>query len=303
MADSAPLGARSSDEHHVSRLAVVASGGGRRGAPGRLLHPRSDLDAWAPGSRSSTARSPGTADAPPQVMRTAQLRALALIVATAAWVGCAKESTRAPAQPSAALTPPPLERPGLTERQAPPAEADDSSAAAEEPSSPDEASLPPAPQALLGVKPDGTPVTGGEITLSVGKIRLPSGTALTASVAVSEVRALAEEIRNASADQRAEQAAVTVDGIDRTYVTSLSYRDAVRFFDRSLASDGFETSRRTTTTTATVWAVRCRGGERAHVAVRQARPTTIEVVEASTKTTEAAPTARPTLLTPEPQVP
>jgi len=75
------------------------------------------------------------------------------------WLGCAKEPSRAPAQPSAVHATQP-ERMGQTELQAVPAE---------EPAVPDDTSSslapmpPPAPEALVAVRPDGTPVSAGEL--------------------------------------------------------------------------------------------------------------------------------------------
>jgi hypothetical protein len=84
---------------------------------------------------------------------------LAVVVAIP-WLGCAKEPSRAPAQPSAAHATQP-ERMGRAELQA---------VAAEEPSVPDDTSSlsptpPPAPEALVAVRPDGTPVSAGELQL------------------------------------------------------------------------------------------------------------------------------------------
>jgi len=93
-------------------------------------------------------------------MKTSRLLGLAVVVAIP-WLGCAKEPSRAPAQPSAALATQP-ERMGQTELQA---------VAAEEPSAPDSTSSslspmpPPAPEALVAVRPDGTPVSAGELKM------------------------------------------------------------------------------------------------------------------------------------------
>ncbi len=181
---------------------------------------------------------------------------------------------------------------GQTELQAPSAvDIDESSTAADEPTNPESASsLPPLapadPEALVGVRADGTAVTAKEITLSVGKIPIPAKTSLVASVAVREVRAFPEELMSNSGDASGE--AIALEGVDRTYATGQSYRDTVRFFERSLATNGFEASPRMTTRTATVWTVRCPGGETAHVAVRDTRPTTVEVIETSRSAADSA---------------
>jgi hypothetical protein len=145
----------------------------------------------------------------------------------------------------------------------------------------------PPPGALLGVKPDGALVTAADVALRVGKVPVPAQATLASSTTVSEIRDFPES------DPREETLAV--DGVDRAYRASLSYRQAVRFFDRSFATGGFEELDRTGTPEATVWSIRCPGGQRAHVAVRNTSPTTIEVVEASRK--ESAPTVRSTLQT------
>jgi hypothetical protein len=224
----------------------------------------------------------------PHGMRTSRYLAAALAITASTWLACAGEPSRTPQSTAARATPPP-ERMGQTELQAPlPVDIDESSTAADEPTNPGSApSLPPLappdPEALVGVRADGTAVTAKEITLSVGKIPIPAKTSLVASVAVREVRAFPEDT---SGDANGE--AIAVEGIDRKYVTSQSYRDTVRFFERSLAKTGFEAKPRMTTRTTTVWTVRCPGGETAHVAVRDTRPTTVEVIETSRSATGSA---------------
>lgn len=145
----------------------------------------------------------------------------------------------------------------------------------------------PPPGALLGVKPDGTRVTAADVALRAGQVAVPAQAMLTSSMTVSEIRDFPEN------DPQGET--IAVDGVDRAYRASLSYRQAVRFFNRSFATGGFEELDRTSTHEATVWSLRCPGGERAHVAVRNTSPTTIEVVEASRR--ESAPTVRSTIPT------
>jgi hypothetical protein len=129
----------------------------------------------------------------------------------------------------------------------------------------------PAPDAIIAVRPDGTPVTAVQIAAG-GKVQVPAGASLTASVEVSEVRAFPEE---------AVEDTAAVDGRARSYQTQQTYLDTVGFFDRSLSTGGFQVAGRAATTEATVWSVRCPGGERAHIAVRRTSPTTVEIVEAS----------------------
>jgi hypothetical protein len=206
------------------------------------------------------------------------------------WLGCGGQHSRALVQPTARYAPPPQSM-GQTELQAasPPSSDDDPN--------PEEAALSveismepmgaPPPGALLGVKPDGTRVTAADVALRAGQVAVPAQAMLTSSMTVSEIRDFPEN------DPQGET--IAVDGVDRAYRASLSYRQAVRFFDRSFATGGFEELDRTSTHEATVWSLRCPGGERAHVAVRNTSPTTIEVVEASRR--ESAPTVRSTIPT------
>ena len=78
----------------------------------------------------------------------------------------------------------------------------------------------------------------------------------------------------------APSSSVTASGTEWIYESHMPYGDAVGFFDRTLAHEGCESIRRTTTKTSTVWALQCRTG-RAHVAVRDTGPTTVEILEAS----------------------
>ena len=208
-------------------------------------------------------------------MKSAQTLAAIGVIVILPWLGCAKEQSRTGARPppSEALATP-ADTMGRTELQAPSPESssdEDRETMDELPpaEAPTEA---PAPDAQLGVKPDGTPVTAASIVLRTGKVPVPDDAALTASMAVREIRAFPEETTIET---------IGVEGLDRVYQTKLSYRAAVRFFDRALSTGGIEASDRTATATATLWSVRCPGGERAHVAVRKTTPTTIEVVEAS----------------------
>jgi hypothetical protein len=196
------------------------------------------------------------------------------VVAMLPWLGCAKEQSRTAARPT------PADTMGRTELQAPSPESssneelettDEPPLLEASPAAPDD---PPAPDAQLGVRPDGTPVRAANIVLRSGKVPVPDDAGLTASMTLREIRAFPEETTDET---------VAVEGLSRTYQTKLSYRAAVRFFDRTLGAGGFEASDRTATEAATVWSVRCPRGEHAHVAVRKTTPTTIEVVEASAR--------------------
>jgi hypothetical protein len=109
-------------------------------------------------------------------------------------------------------------------------------------------------------------------------IPVPAGASLAGSLDVNQVRPFPEEAPNATARSLSDETAV-VRGTDRTYEVPLLYGDAVHFFDRTLAWRGCDdTAPRTSTRTATLWAVRCNDGELARVAVRNTTPTSIEIV-------------------------
>ena len=84
-------------------------------------------------------------------------------------------------------------------------------------------------------------------------------------------------------------------GTDSVYESTLSYGDAVTFFDETLSKNGCETAQRATTSAATIWSMRCPDGLHGHVAVRSTHPTTVEVVTAYVRqegVTNAQPTSR-----------
>jgi hypothetical protein len=105
---------------------------------------------------------------------------------------------------------------------------------------------------------------------SEGEIELPSGTFLTASAPVSKVRPFPEEAPAPGLDGP--------DGTDQVFLNGRPYGEVVDFFERTIARDGADL-RETTTSTATIWSFRRAGSRVAHVAVRNTRPTTIEIVE------------------------
>lgn len=216
-----------------------------------------------------------------------QVALVSIIAVALPWLGCGEPQNRAPAEPTARFPPPP-QRMGQTELQAP---SPDDDPIPEETAPSGASSMErmdaPSPGALLAVEPDGTPVTAASIALHVGRVPVPAQARLASSTTVTEIRDFPEN------DPPEET--IAVDGVDRAYRASLSYRQAVRFFDRSFAAGGFEELDRTATHDATLWSLRCRGGERAHVVVRNTSPTTIEVVEASRK--EPAVTVRSTMAT------
>jgi hypothetical protein len=119
---------------------------------------------------------------------------------------------------------------------------------------------------------------------SAGAIELPSDTSLSASATVSPVRAFPEEAP-APASEPSVQA-----GVVEVFLNGRPYGEVVDFFERTIGRDGGDL-RETTTSTATLWSFRRSGGGTAHVAVRNTRPTTIEIVEPVVRT--PASSARP----------
>ncbi len=177
------------------------------------------------------------------------------------------------APPVPAETPPPAV--GQTEMQpspptstAPSPPSEPKGTSTEEPPSP--SMPPPAPDAIVGVRPDGTPVTAVQAAQPGSDLPTPNGSSVITSVAVEEVRAFPEATSSES---------LAVPGVSRTYQTPQTYADTVRFFDRSGSAGTFVVSSRESTPNATLWSVRAQDGRRAFIAVRDTRPTTFEIVE------------------------
>jgi hypothetical protein len=70
-------------------------------------------------------------------------------------------------------------------------------------------------------------------------------------------------------------------GTDRVYETDLTYEHAVGYFDHAPPKAQCEKTSRTSTDVATFWSLRCPDGETAYLAVRNALPTTIEILAGS----------------------
>ena len=96
---------------------------------------------------------------------------------------------------------------------------------------------------------------------------------------MNEIGAFPEELELTPGRGGAAEETIASYGTDRRYDSDLSYADTVFFFDGSLATYGFQNVRRTTTPGATLWSVACAGGGMFRIAVRNATPPTIEVVE------------------------
>jgi hypothetical protein len=220
-------------------------------------------------------------------MKTTHCIAATLILAAAPLIGCASQHNHDVVSPSSAYERnPQAARVGVTERQpASEAMADapgettatpggapaDSEVSASSGSAAPGGEQPQPLGAEVGVRPDGSPVR-------TGVFQLPEGTTMTSSVAVGEIRAFPEEVDQTSG---AGTTALAVGGTDRVYQSTTKYRDAVGFFDELLSKNGFQATHRKATTTATLWTVQAPGGGVAHVAVRDTKPTTIEIVEAN----------------------
>ncbi len=139
-----------------------------------------------------------------------------------------------------------------------------------------------APDSTAGVRPIGIPVTAMPIGQPGSPIAIPAGASLISSTKVTEVHSFAEDPSDEG---------LTVDGLAGAYQTMQSYGDTVSFFDRSLTKAGFHVSSRAAMEQATVWSVRCPGGEHAHVLVRDTTPTTFEVVVTNRQTPRAPQTS------------
>jgi hypothetical protein len=113
-----------------------------------------------------------------------------------------------------------------------------------------------------------------------GAIELPPGVGLVASANLDQVLAFPEE-----APPPAGSRPEARPGVARIYDSPRPYGDSVDFVQRAIAKAGCEALQQTSTSTTTVWAARCRDGRVAHIAIRNTRPTTIEVVEAEPRET------------------
>ena len=202
--------------------------------------------------------------------------ASALAIAATALVGCAHEPARSTATASPTHATAGVSRaPGVMEQQAPnPRSEPLNEPAAAEPT-PDLPGPPVSspPGSEIGVRPNGT-------TVVTGVIPVPPGSSLTSSAAVSEVRSFPEEIDQTSGAGPTGQETLKVRGMDRLYQSDLTYEDAVDFFDHQLPRKGCQINHHVTSKTSTVWAVRAPSGQAAHIAVRDTRPVTFEIVEA-----------------------
>jgi hypothetical protein len=214
------------------------------------------------------------------------IAAALILTGAASLLACAKEPSRTTAQPRATVPAPPghqamgvMERQGLSE---PPSAVE---ATEDAPSPDDDIELPP-PAALVGVRLDGTPVSASAIPLlskrtpvRVGGLQLPAGTSLLGSDTLAQIHAFPEEPAGTWGDDRATDTGLGARGTDRVFQSKASYDTVLAYIDRSLAKDGIRSSLRVATDQVTIWSIRSPGGEKLRVAVRNTRPTTIEIVE------------------------
>ncbi|MGH7296790.1 MAG: hypothetical protein ACRELB_17765, partial [Polyangiaceae bacterium] len=136
----------------------------------------------------------------------------AMILAGVSWLACEKAPGRAAAQPTATVRPSGVEVMGQMERQAPsvsspPDEAADEITAPGDPPTDVES---PARDAVVGARPDGTPVPASAIPLlsermpvRLDGVELPAGASLLRSDTVMRIQPFPEEPRGTWGDDRA----------------------------------------------------------------------------------------------------
>jgi hypothetical protein len=117
------------------------------------------------------------------------------------------------------------------------------------------------------------------VLLSSGRARAddvptPADAALRGTVETDAIREV-PELKGARINRMRDESVSGVHVLDQTFDTDVSYRDAVRFYDRSLA--GAILIERDQAATATGWLVKLDDGTVASVIVRNTQPTTIEV--------------------------
>ncbi|HEY3816288.1 MAG TPA: hypothetical protein VGL81_03905 [Polyangiaceae bacterium] len=188
---------------------------------------------------------------------------MALVCTAGMMLGCTKQTSRGPAEWSAS-------------NPASPAGQDEDQLWARSTSN-DHSPPPPRAPALALPPPE------------VGGIELPAGAALVATSTVDEVEAFPEEAqRRAGSNQTPTGVSkLAVRGIARIYDSPRPYGESVDFIQHAMSNAGCKDLQQTTTSTTTIWSARCPSGERAHVAIRNTQPTTIEVVE--TRVRESVP--------------
>jgi len=105
---------------------------------------------------------------------------------------------------------------------------------------------------------------------------------------VTQIRAFPEEFVGNKGRPVTAEAAIGVNGTDTLYQTDLPYSDAVSFFDDSLSRGGFTVTERTNGPGGTFWSVRSADGSPGRVAVRDSKPTTVEIIRAHAAAAESA---------------
>jgi hypothetical protein len=124
------------------------------------------------------------------------------------------------------------------------------------------------------------------------RIKLPPDARLIGVEQVSEIRAF-PELSNGqtsggatNASKKAAPAAKVenVSASDSVYTTAKSFKESVSFLDKELESPELQPVVKTVTPSAVGYAVTLPSGKIAHVLVRNTKPTTIETLEAVSKT-------------------
>jgi hypothetical protein len=123
------------------------------------------------------------------------------------------------------------------------------------------------------------PLLSKRTPVRVDGLELPAGTSLLGSDALAQIHAFPEEPEGTWGDDRAADTGLGARGTDRVFQSKASYDTVLTYIERSIAKDGIRSSLRVATDQVTIWSIRSPGGEKLRVAVRNTRPTTIEIVE------------------------
>lgn len=106
------------------------------------------------------------------------------------------------------------------------------------------------------------------------EVPLPPGASLRGTIETDTIREL-PELKGARLNRMRDNSISGVHVLDQSFDAELSYRDAVRFYDRALA--GAFLIEREEAETATGWLVRLDDGVVASISLRNTHPTTIEI--------------------------
>jgi hypothetical protein len=112
-----------------------------------------------------------------------------------------------------------------------------------------------------------------------GLIKVPPSAVPVGKSVVDEVRAFPEMGKGQSKAQM--EKIVGVEGVDRVFQTDRPFADTVAFFDQQFKQPGFKQLARVETQSATAWTVKRPDGTVANAVVRNTKPTTLELAEAT----------------------